>query len=150
MGNIISYYYEMTTYYINDIKRIRLRCGNIYEVPLVKALAERFGFGKLVVIADSRLLSKKNIEALTSDGYEYILDARPRSESDNMKDRILSLDLKYGDTEEIDKGNGVRLILSSSEKRAHKDKRMHEKELARLQKSKEWEAYKAKYQQQGL
>ncbi|WP_097656180.1 hypothetical protein [Prevotella intermedia] len=123
----------MTTYYINDIKRIRLRCGNIYEVPLVNGL-----------------LSKENIEALTSDGYEYILDTRPRSESDNMKVRILSLDLKYGDTEEIDKSNGVRLILSSSEKRAHKDKRMHEKELARLQKSKEREAYKAKYQQQGL
>ena len=51
-----------------------------------------------------------------------------------MKDRILSLDLKYGDIKEIDKGNGVRLILSSSEKRAHKDKRMREKGLARLQK----------------
>jgi len=112
--------------------------GNIYEgntiVPLVKALAERFGFGKPVVVADSGLLSKKNIEALTSDGYEYILGARHKSESDDMKDRILSLDLKYGDIKEVDKGNGVRLILSSSEKRAHKDKRMREKGLARLQK----------------
>ena len=110
----MSHYYKMTTYYINDIKRIRLQCGNIYEgntiVPLVKALAERFGFGKPVVVADSGLLSKKNIEALTLDGYEYILGARPKSESENMKDRILSLDFKYGDTEEIDKGNGVRLI----------------------------------------
>lgn len=51
-----------------------------------------------------------------------------------MKDRILSLDLKYGDIKEVDKGNGVRLILSSSEKRAHNDKRMREKGLARLQK----------------
>ena len=51
-----------------------------------------------------------------------------------MKDRILSLDLKYGDIKEVDKGNGVRLILSSSEKRAHKDKRMRKKGLARLQK----------------
>lgn len=112
--------------------------GNIYEgntiVPLVKSLAERFGFGKPVVVADSGLLSKKNIEALTSDGYEYILGARPKSESDDMKDRILSLDLKYGDIKEVDKGNGVRLILSSSEKRAHKDKRMREMGLARLQK----------------
>ena len=112
--------------------------GNIYEgntiVPLVKALAERFGFGKPIVVADSGLLSKKNIEALTLDGYGFILGARPKSESDDMKSRILSLDLKYGDIKEIDKGNGVRLILSSSEKRAHKDKRMREKGLARLQK----------------
>lgn len=112
--------------------------GNIYEgntiVPLVKALAERFGFGKPVVVADSGLLSKKNIEALTLDGYEFILGARPKSESDDMKERILSLDLRYGDIKEIDKGNGVRLILSSSEKRARKDKSMREKGLARLQK----------------
>ena len=81
--------------------------GNIYEgntiVPLVKALAERFGFGKPVVVADSGLLSKKNIGALTSDGYEYVLGARPKSESNDMKDRILSLDLKYGDIKEVDK-----------------------------------------------
>lgn len=112
--------------------------GNIYEgntiVPLVKALAERFGFGKPVVVADSGLLSKKNIEALTQDGYEYIIGARPKSESENMKERILSLGMKYGDITEIDKGNGIRLILSSSEKRAHKDKRMREKGLVRLQK----------------
>ena len=112
--------------------------GNIYEgktiAPLVKALAERFGFGKPVVVADSGLLSKKNIEALTSDGYEYIIGARPRSESESIKERILSLGLKHGDIKEIDKGDGVRLILSSSEKRAHKDRRMREKGLARLQK----------------
>lgn len=122
--------------------------GNIYEgntiVPLVKSLAERFGFGKPVVVADSGLLSKKNIEALTSDGYEYILGARPKSESDDMKDRILSLDLKYGDIKEVDKGNGVRLILSSSEKRAHKDKRMREKGLARLQKKVKAEGLQSK------
>ena len=51
--------------------------GNIYEgntiVPLVKALAERFSFGKPVVVADAGLLSKKNIDALTLDGYEYII-----------------------------------------------------------------------------
>lgn len=112
--------------------------GNIYEgntiVPLVKALAERFSFGKPVVVADAGLLSKKNIDALTLDGYEYIIGARPKSESENIKERILSLGLKQGNIMEIDKGNGVRLILSSSEKRAHKDKRMREKGLARLQK----------------
>ena len=64
----------------------------------------------------------------------YIIGARPKSESENIKERILSLGLKQGNIMEIDKGNGVRLILSSSEKRAHKDKRMREKGLARLQK----------------
>ena len=82
--------------------------GNIYEgntiVPLVKALAERFSFGKPVVVADAGLLSKKNIDALTLDGYEYIIGARPKSESENIKERILSLGLKQGNIMEIDKG----------------------------------------------
>lgn len=137
-GSISVCFYDMTTLYFEAADEDDLRKADIYEgntiVPLVKALAERFGFGKPVVVADSGLLSKKNIEALTQDGYEYIIGARPKSESENMKERILSLGMKYGDITEIDKGNGIRLILSSSEKRAHKDKRMREKGLVRLQK----------------
>ena len=94
--------------------------GNISEghtmIPLIRKLASRFGFDKPIVVADAGLLSKANIEELTKDGYQYIIGARPKSESDKVKEQILSLDMKYGDVMEIEKDGGVRLVLSCTEK----------------------------------
>ena len=112
--------------------------GNISEghtmIPLIRKLASRFGFDKPIVVADAGLLSKANIEELTKDGYQYILGARPKSESEKVKERILSLAMKYGDVVEIEKGGGVRLVLSCTEKRAKKDAHNRQRGLARLQK----------------
>lgn len=112
--------------------------GNISEgktiVPIVQSLAGRFGFGKPVVVADAGLLSKENIESLVTDGYQYILGARPRNESTKVKEEILALGLKYGEVAEVRRKDGGRLIVSYSEKRAGKDRRNREKGLARLQK----------------
>ena len=63
-----------------------------------------------------------------------ILGARPKSESDKVKEQILSLGMKYGDVVEIEKGGGVRLVLSCTEKRAKKDAHNRQRGLARLQK----------------
>ena len=112
--------------------------GNISEghtmIPLIRKLASRLGFDKPIVVADAGLLSKANIEELTKDGYQYILGARPKSESEKVKERILSLGMKYGDVVEIEKGGGVRLVLSCTEKRARKDAHNRQRGLARLQK----------------
>lgn len=112
--------------------------GNISEgatlVPLIKALAGRFGFEKPVVVADAGLLSKRNIVQLSENGYRYILGARPKSESAKIKSTILGLGMKDGDIMEIDKGEGVRMVLSRTEKRSRKDARQREKGLQRLQK----------------
>lgn len=114
--------------------------GNISEgktiVPIVKALAERFGFSKPIVIADAGLLSRANITALVDDGYKFILGARPRSESSDVKERILALNMENGDVCELDKdnANGVRLVLSRTEKRKKKDERNRKKGLERLRK----------------
>jgi len=112
--------------------------GNISEgktiIPVVQALADRFGFGKPVVIADAGLLSKDNIEALVKDGYQYILGARPKNESEKVKESILALNLNYGDMAEVRRKDGSRLVVSCSEKRAAKDRHNREKGLARLQK----------------
>lgn len=111
--------------------------GNISEgatlVPLVKALAGRFGFERPVVVADAGLLSRRNIRQLSEDGYKYILGARPRSESARVKSGILGLHMKDGDVMEIDKGDGVRMVLSRTERRARKDAHQREKGLRRLQ-----------------
>ena len=79
-------------------------------VDLLRKLASRFGFDKPIVVADAGLLSKTNIEELTKDGYQYIIGARPKSESDKVKEQILSLGMKYGDVVEIEKDSGVRLV----------------------------------------
>ena len=74
--------------------------GNISEghtmIPLIRKLASRFGFDKPIVVADAGLLSKANIEELTKDGYQYIIGARPKSESDKVKEQILSLVYRAG------------------------------------------------------
>ena len=112
--------------------------GNISEghtmIPLIRKLASRFGFDKPIVVADAGLLSKGNIEELTKDGYQYIIGARPKSESDKVKEQILSLDMKYGDIVEIEKDGGVRIVLSCTERRAKKDAHNRQRGLARLQK----------------
>ena len=112
--------------------------GNISEghtmIPLIRKLASRFGFDKPIVVADAGLLSKGNIEELTKDGYQYIIGARPKSESDKVKEQILSLDMKYGDVVEIEKDGEVRIVLSCTERRAKKDAHNRQRGLARLQK----------------
>ena len=112
--------------------------GNISEghtmIPLIRKLASRFGFDKPIVVADAGLLSKANIDELTKDGYQYILGARPKSETEKMKEQILKLDMKFGDVVEIKKDDGVRLVLSCTEKRAKKDAHNRQRGLARLQK----------------
>lgn len=112
--------------------------GNISEghtmIPLIRKLASRFGFDKPIVVADAGLLSKADIEELNKDGYQYIIGARPKSESDRVKEQILSLDMKYGDVVEIEKDGGVRIVLSCTERRAKKDAHNRQRGLARLQK----------------
>ena len=112
--------------------------GNISEcgtmVPLVERLATRFGFDHPIVVADAGLLSKGNIKALEKGGYRYILGARPKTETAEVRERVLALGMRYGDVVETTSSNGKRLILSRTEKRARKDARNREKGLARLQK----------------
>lgn len=62
--------------------------GNISEghtmIPLIRKLASRFGSEKPIVVADAGLLSKSNIAELTRNGYQFILGARPKSETEKV------------------------------------------------------------------
>jgi transposase len=112
--------------------------GNIFEgntfIPLLKRMEDRYKLNCPVVIADSGLLSKKNIQALEAEGYQYILGARPKNEPESIKKRILDSHLKYGDVIVINKPEKTRLIISMTEKRASKDAHNRERGLQRLQK----------------
>lgn len=112
--------------------------GNTYEgntfIPLVKRMQEKYGLGKPIIVADSGLLSKQNIQSFLDDGYGFILGARPKNESDGIKKQILDMNLSYGDVEVINKKDDIRLIISRSENRAKKDEFNRKRGLARLQK----------------
>jgi len=113
--------------------------GNKYEghtlIPVLEHFQQRFDLSKPIVIADAGLLSTPNIKDLRSRQYEFILGARIKSESDEIKDKILSLSLANGDSTVIKMPDGLRLIVSYSEKRAKRDLRNRERGLKRLQKN---------------
>ena len=112
--------------------------GNIFEgntfIPLLQRMERRYKLNRPVVIADSGLLSKKNIQALEAEGYEYILGARPKNEPEMIKKQIFDSKLEYGNVIVINKAEKTRLIVSMTEKRASKDAHNRERGLIRLQK----------------
>jgi len=112
--------------------------GNIFEgntfIPVLQHMEQRFNLGKPVVIADSGLLSKKNISALEDNGYQYILGARPKNESNAIKEKILAFDLIDGQVRVIKKTGTTRLVLSKTNKRTAKDFHNRKRGLERLTK----------------
>lgn len=102
-------------------------------IPLLKRAQEKFGFGNPIVIADSGLLSRKNIETLVADGYEYILGAKMKNEASSVKKRILALGLKDGEVKSIKTDDGLRIVVSMTENRRKRDEYNRLKGLKRLQ-----------------
>lgn len=111
--------------------------GNLSEkktfIPLLKRAQDKFGFGKPIVVADSGLLSRKNIETLVNDGYEYILGAKMKNENGAVKQRILNLGLCDGEVKSITTDDGLRIVVSMTEKRRKRDAINRAKGLKRLQ-----------------
>ena len=112
--------------------------GNKFEghtmLPVIDAFKRKYELKQLVIVADSGLLSNKNITELQEKDYEFILGARIKNENKEIKDKILALNLKNGDSEIIEKEDNLRLIISYSDKRASKDKHNRERGLKRLEK----------------
>jgi len=112
--------------------------GNTYEghtlIPFLEKISLKFNLQKPVVVADSGLLSKNNIETLQKQGYEYILGARIKNETKQIKKKILENKLKDGQIKKIKKDENTRIIISYSEKRAKKDAHNRERGLKRLEK----------------
>ncbi len=112
--------------------------GNKFEghtmLPVLEGFMQKFNLGKPVIVADSGLLSNENITNLQEKGYGFILGARIKNESKQIKKKIFGLGLKNGESGVIEKTGQQKLIVSYSEKRAKKDKHNREKGLKRLEK----------------
>ena len=111
--------------------------GNTSEtktlIPVLEAFEQRFAIDKPIVVADAALLSQKNMDALRANEYEYILGGRIKNETEEIKARILELQVEEGTPKELMTKNG-RLIVSFSSQRAHVDNKNREKGLKRLEK----------------
>jgi len=112
--------------------------GNKFEghtmLPILDAFKEKYNICKLVIVADLGLLSSQNISELLKKDYEFILGARIKNENQLIKNKILALTLKNGESSIIEKQDGLKLIISYSDKRAKKDKFSRERGLQRLEK----------------
>lgn len=111
--------------------------GNKFEgqtmLPVIKAFQKKHHLDQLVIIADSGLLSKSNIEQLQKENHQFILGARIKNESQDIKKKILKLNLENGQHGIIQKGD-LRLIITYSQHRAKKDLLNRKKGLERLKK----------------
>jgi transposase len=112
--------------------------GNIFEghtlIPILQKFERRFSLEKPIVIADSGLLSRTNMMLLEENQYEYILGGRPKNESEEIKQQILSLSLGDGESAVLRKSGTQRIIVSYAEKRASKDLKNRDRGLKRLEK----------------
>jgi len=118
--------------------------GNMYEGDTFKAAIDkikiRYRVKRIVIVADSGLLSKKNIELLEKENLDYILGARLKSLSEKWQERILD----NTDYQKMEKDGEVlriatysytkkrRLIVTHSTKRAEQDRRDREKSIEKL------------------
>lgn len=113
--------------------------GNEYEghtmLPVINKFKTRFNIDQLVVIADSGLLSKDNIEYLISTKQEFILGARIKSERDDIKRQITSLQLKDNECHIIKKSEELKLVINYTKKRAKKDEYNRKRGMTRLEKN---------------
>jgi transposase len=110
--------------------------GNKYEgytfIPVLNKFKEMFNILNLIVIADSGLMSKSNIDNLKKNNYDFIIGARIKNESAQIKNDIISREWKKEKIQFFKKQDGINLIVSYSEKRSKKDKLNRKKGIERL------------------
>ena len=113
--------------------------GNKYEghtmLPTVNRFVAKYGLEEFVVVADSGLMNNANIAELESQGYKYIIGAKIKNESAEVKDWILRQPKRDRVMAEYDKGGGRRLLVGYTEDRARKDAYNRDKGIRRLEKA---------------
>jgi transposase len=112
--------------------------GNISEgrtlIPFIEMISKKFNLNKPVVVADAGLLSNDNIKALEDLDYQYIIGARIKNESGNIKKQILNRQLRDGQIMTLKKPDSTRLIVAYATNRAVKDEYNRRRGLRRLEK----------------
>jgi len=112
--------------------------GSTYEghtlIPFLEKITAKFKLGRPVVVADAGLLSADNLHALEENHYQYIIGARLKNESEQIKQKILSEKWSDGRVIRIRKDDKTKLVVAFSQKRAGKDEYNRNRGLKRLEK----------------
>ncbi|HEX3768805.1 MAG TPA: IS1634 family transposase [Puia sp.] len=103
-------------------------------MPVLNLFRRKYKLSGLAVVADAGLLSGSNIEALRLNGYQYIIGARLKNESADIKTAILNLRLKDGQSTELLRSDGSRLIINYAVARALNDNDNRQRAIRRLEK----------------
>lgn len=113
--------------------------GNTFEghtlIPVLEKYIERFKIEKPIVIADSGLLNKSNIDLLTEKGFQFILGARIKNEKISTINKILAFSLGDGEVRSLKTDDNLTLHIGYSEKRAKKDRFNRERGIRKLEKN---------------
>jgi hypothetical protein len=121
--------------------------GNTADVtvllPIVDRLRQRFGIGRVCVVADRGMISAETIAGLEARGLDYILGAREHTDKlvrqivldDQAPFVPLAIDRRQGETQlfvkEVNRA-GVRYIVCRNESEAANDRAMREAIVAAL------------------
>lgn len=113
--------------------------GNKYEghtmLPTIDEFVKKYNLKDFVIVADSGLMNNSNIEKLEQLGYKYIIGAKIKNESSQVKKWILEQPKVDCKMVELNKGNGRRLLVGYTEDRERKDYHNRNKGIKRLEKA---------------
>ncbi|MFH1127830.1 MAG: IS1634 family transposase, partial [Candidatus Omnitrophota bacterium] len=116
--------------------------GNTYEghtlIPALKDLRQRYKIDKVVFVADSGLFNQNNLKELETEGFEYIVGARLKNLSNDLKEKILDKRHYKGNNDfciaQFEYEAEKRLVVSYKESRARKDALERAKAVEQLRK----------------
>lgn len=113
--------------------------GNKYEghtmLPVVTEFVKKYNLDDFIVVADSGLMNNDNIADLEANGYKYIIGAKIKNESKEIKEWILRQPKQDRQMIEYKKDGGRRLLVGYTEERARKDAYNRDKGIRRLEKA---------------
>ena len=113
--------------------------GNTFEghtmIPVIEAFKVKYQLQQLAIVADAGLMSEKNINSLSAQGFKYIIGGRIKNETDVVKKQILKMHFKDGQSQVLVKSSEQRLVISYSGQRAKKDEYNRQRGIAKLEKA---------------
>lgn len=112
--------------------------GNTAEtntiLPVIEGFKKQHGLSNITVVADAAMLSSKNLEALTTAGYTYIVGSRLQKIPYDISEYQKTGELTDQQIITTELTNGQRIIYQYREKRAALDLKNIEKQITKAEK----------------
>jgi transposase len=124
--------------------------GNIYEgstlIPSLMALRKKYKIDRVIVVADSGLINKHNVEQIAAAGMEYVIGARLKNSSQAIINKALSQKdyenisdgvrgkLHFFIDKKTQKPTGHKLMFYHSQDRERKDAYDRDKAIKKISK----------------